>query len=734
MSGPVTHHSFCRACVNACPTLVDVEDGRLVRVTGDPDNEVFDGYSCVKGRMQPELHHHEDRLLRPLRREADGTFTEISIDLAMDEVAERLGRIIEEHGPRSFACYVGTAAAQNNLNDPFFTALLAAVGSRMKFSPNTIDKPGKSLALAMHGTWMAPLQGYHDPQVALVLGANPYKSYYGAAAGHPAKWLQERLASGMKLIVVDPRRSDIAKRAHLHLQPRPGHDPAILACLINVILAEGLGDQAFVAENASGVPELRDAVAPFTPTAVAEAAGLDPDDLITCARMFAAPTRGYAVCGVGPGFSKSSTLVEYLVLVLETLCGHWMRAGERVLRTTTLLPSGPWVAQPASPRPAYGLGEPLRVRGLTQTTAGMPTAALPEEILLEGEGQVRALFSVGGNPVVSWPDQLRAVEALRSLELFVQFDPWMSPSARLADFVIPTTMPYETPAATLLTDYIISMPTYYGPAEAYGQYSDAVIAPPSADVIPEWQFAHGVAQRLGLELSIKGKSVTPDGAGDAIHIQMSSTPRAEDLIAALAANGRVSLDEVKQHPSGATFLEPAQYVEPRQPGWEARFDLANTDMLSDLEAETPGRSSGEGDRQYPFRLVNIRVQHVMNSSASAVGAKGRRTDNPAYLHPEDLAVLGLSPGDEVDLVSARAAVPAIVEIDASLRRCVVAITFGYGDAPGRDGEFRSIGTSPGRLLDGDAIADPYVGMPRMGNVAIDVRRRLVAPVTAGDER
>lgn len=147
---------------------------------------------------------------------------------------------------------------------------------------------------------------------------------------------------------------------------------------------------------------------------------------MSVARRFASAGRGYAVCGTGPGFAKSSTLVEYLVLVLETLCGHWMSEGERVARTTTLMTSGPYRAQAGNPTPAYGLGETLRVGGLTQTAAGMPTGAPTEEILLEGEGQVRALLTAGGNPVLAFPDQSKTIRALRSLELMVQIDPWMS--------------------------------------------------------------------------------------------------------------------------------------------------------------------------------------------------------------------------------------------------------------------------------------------------------------------
>ncbi|QYB00095.1 hypothetical protein I1A62_03075 (plasmid) [Rhodococcus sp. USK10] len=163
------------------------------------------------------------------------------------------------------------------------------------------------------------------------------------------------------------------------------------------------------------------------------------------------------------------TLVEYLVLVLETLCGRWLRAGETVAASPTLLPSYVPVAQAKSPDADWALPGEVRVRGLRKTKAGMPTATLPEEILTPGEGQVRALISWGGNPAVAFPDQRRTIEALESLELFVQIDPWYSASARLADYVIAPTMPLEAPSTTVFLDALAARGTGYGIGQAYAQ-------------------------------------------------------------------------------------------------------------------------------------------------------------------------------------------------------------------------------------------------------------------------
>jgi anaerobic selenocysteine-containing dehydrogenase len=721
-----TAHSFCRACMNCCPTLVEVEDGRIQHVAGDPANEIFAGYTCLKGRAQPTLHNHPHRLLHSLKRMPDGTYAPIDVHTAMDEIAARLRLMLDDHGPRSLATYSGNAAGSDCLVGPFFGAFMRAVGSTMTFSPNTIDKPGKSLALAMHGTWMAPLTGYQEPEVAIVVGANPFKSYYGVAAGHPGKWLREQMDRGMQLVVIDPRRSDLAKRATIHLQPEPGQDPAIFACLANVMLSEELLDRAFVEENARGTDLLREAVAPFTPERVGARADVKPADLYRVARLFGGSRRGYIACGVGPGFARSSTLVEYLALVLETLAGHWMRAGERVERTTTLLPSGPYRAQAADPVPAYGLGEPLRVRGLTPTTAGMPTGALADEILLPGEGQVRGLFSVGGNPMTAWPDQLRTIEALRSLDLLVQVDPWMSATARLAHYVIAPTMPYEAPAMTTLTDFMVLIPTYYGPAVAYAQHTDAVVAPPpGSDVIPEWELVYGLAQRLGLKLDLGAMFlsdvVTADAVDRRFEIDMVDKPTAGELLELLASGARVPLEEVKRHPSGGAFPDPPRFVEPKEPGWTGRFDLANADMMRDLEAERPRTApTSTTPQRFPHRLISIRVAHMFNSTLNDPATNRGRSYNPAYMHSDDLLALGLTEGDEVVISSARASIRAIVHVDDDLRHGLVAMAHGYGGLPEEDSEFRTIGSPPARLLDVDALADPYVGMPRIGDIPVKV--------------
>lgn len=729
--------SLCRACVNSCPMTIEVEDGRVVHAEGDRSNAVFGGYSCVKGRAEPEVMYDPNRLLHSQKRLPDGTYQPIAVQDAMDEIAAKLLQLVERHGPRSIAGYFGTMSVMQMPTTPFLVAFIRALGSPMMFSAHTIDKPGKLTARALHGYWGAPPTGFDRPEVALMVGLNPFQSYFGAPSGNPGKWIANRLRDGMQLIAIDPRRSDLAKRASLHLQPVPGADIAILACLINVILADDLIDHQFVADNVDGVEVLRRAVSGFTPDVVAALADVPAHDLVRAARIFGTAKRGFVALGVGPSFSSSTTLVEYLALNLDTLCGHWLRAGDRLPRTSTFLPEPSYKGQAMPPYLACGFGEKLRMRGLTNTAAGMPTGVLAEEILLEGEGQVRAMISVGGNPVSAWPDQLKAIRAMKSLELFVQVDPWMSSSARLADYVIAPKRSYEVTGITNAVDNTILMQTYYGTEMPYAQYAPALVQPPAgSDLIEEWELLYGLAQRMGLPLELNPSLPMVDKPMPMIPMDMVNKPTMEQLIEQMCAGGRIPLDEIKRYPHGQTFADPPTVVAPKDAGWTGRLDVGNSEMMADLAAVLAAQTSVEHRSarrdeatQFPFRLIHRRVQQNFNSNLSYCATPVGRAYNPAFLHPDDLEALGLVADDPVEVESRVATIRAIVQPDESLRRGVVSIAHGFGDMPDRDDQFREIGSPAGRLLDSEDFIDRYTGMTRMGDIPVTVRR-LAADVAA----
>ena len=718
------HHSICRICTAHCPILVEVDGGRVTKVTGDPGNDLYEGYTCPKGRALPEQHALPSRLLHSMKRGADGVHRPIASEDAMDEVAERVSLLLAEHGPRSVALYIGTNVFPYPATAAVATAWHRAIGSRMLFSSNTIDQPGKQIATALHGGWQAGEHAFADADTWLLTGVNPVISKsVGVPAQNPLRKLRDAVARGMQLVVIDPRRTETAQAATLHLQARPGEDPAILAGIINVVIRDQLYDATFVDENADGFEALAEAVRPFTPDVVARRADVDPDDVVRAAHLFGGPKRGCATAGTGPSFATRGTLTEYLSLCLNTVCGRWARTGEPVVRPNVLLPPYTARAQPYPPYRAWGFGEQLRVRGLANATCGMPTAGLAEEILLEGEGQVKALFCLGGNPMMAFPDQRLTRAAMEKLELLVTFDPELSATSALADYVIAPKLTLETPGMTQPVEALKYYTIGLGYQRPWAQYSPAIVDPPEgSDVIEEWTFFHGLAKRMQLELTVVGfhgwgKHV--ESPPVFLPIDNDAPPTTDQIYEALTQTARIPLDEVKRHPGGRVFDEIQEIVAPREEGNDDRLQVGHPDMLGELADVLA--AAPQADPDHPFLLVPRRSHHFLNSSGRSLERLTRgRPYNPAYVHPADLAMLGIESGASVEIRSCHDAVLAVVEADDTLRRGVIAMTHAFGGQPDEDDRHRELGTNVSRLIPIDLDFDPVSGIPRMGALPVAI--------------
>ncbi|MFP8876566.1 MAG: molybdopterin-dependent oxidoreductase [Myxococcota bacterium] len=719
-----THLSICRFCHASCAILVDVEDGRPVHVRGDRENPIYHGYVCPKGRALPEQHAHSERLLHSLARQTDGSLAAIPHQQAIAEVAQRVQTILDAHGPRAVATYNGTFSFGYPASVPLAMSWMDAIGSPMRFTSATIDQPGKMVAPALHGNWAAGPQPWEGADTWLLVGANPAVSKsIGVPCYNPSWYLDDAIRRGMKLVVIDPRRSDAAKLAHVHLQPRPGEDPTVMAGILRVVLEEQLYDQAFVAENARGIEALREAVEPFRPEYVARRADVPQEELVRAARTFAGGSRGCANAGTGPNMAPRGTLTEYLLICLNTLCGRWMRSGEKLPNPGALMPAVIGKAQPVAPTAAWGFGEKLRVRGFSDTAAGLPTAALAEEILLPGDGQVKALFCIGGNPMAAWPDQEKTFEAMQALDLLVTFDIKLSATALMADYVIAPRLTLEQPGFSLPTESLVPYSMGYG--LPYAQYTPAVVEPPEgSDVIEEWEFFYGLAQAMKLPLTIyAGYSWGPEMAAPAAtQLDMDQPPTTDELLEALTKGSRVPLDEVKKYPHGQVFDEPESIVQPRDPDCTAHFDFANEVMLGELEEVASEDGSRESD--FAYRLVSRRLLDVHNSAGRDIPKLVRKYRyNPAFMHPEDLAALGVASGEVVEIESDHATILGVAESESGLRRGVVSMPHAFGDAPTEenDARVRSIGSNTGRLSPVDRHYDPYTGIPRMSAIPVHVR-------------
>ena len=720
--------SICRLCTAYCPILVTVENGRATHVAGNPRAPLYGGYTCPKGRALPAQHYGPARLLHSQRRMADGGFAPIASEQALDEIAERLSAIIAEHGPRSVALYAGMGCVPFVASTATAAGWLRALGSPMLFTAGSIDKPGILIALAMHGMWQAGQPRMEAAEAWLMVGINPVISKSPGFPGqNPGQMMKAMVGRGAKLIVVDPRRSETAKRAHIHLQARPGEDPTLLAGLIHVVLAEGLENRAFVEANAEGLEALREAVAPYDPAYVAARCDIRADDLIAAARVFATASYAGVSCGTGPSFGTHSTLTEYLALCLTTICGHWAREGQLLSKPNVLLPGFDAKAQPWPPFQGWGLEPRLRVRGLGGCASGLSAAALADEILLPGEGQIRALIVAGGNPMMAWPDQAKAFAALNSLDLLVTLDTEMTATAELSHYVIAPKLTLETPNTTYMPESVKYYGTTRGFEQPFAAYTPAIVDPPAgSDVIEDWEFYWGLAQRMGFKIQVThafGNGPQAEHPPHTFELDPAGPkPTTDDIIALSHAPSRVPLEVVKQHPDGALF-ESEQTVGPRDPGNEARLQLAAPLMLAELEEVRA--APAVDDPAYPFRLVTRRMNRVLNSFGRRIPELAGDGRNPAYMHPEDMAMLGLAEDEAVVIRSPHGEIEGHVKAEAVLRRGVVSMSHGFGGNPG-DEDSDTMGGNTGRLLSNEAEYDPITGLPRMSAVPVRIRSRTAS--------
>jgi anaerobic selenocysteine-containing dehydrogenase len=741
--------SICRFCHANCGILVDVEDGRPVRVVGDRDNPAYFGFTCAKGRSLPEQHAHPERLLQSQKRQPDGSYAALSSERAMDEIAQRVEQIVSEHGARSVAFYPGTYSGPHAASIPAGVGWMLGLGSRMVFTSAAIDQPGKHVANAIHGRWLGGSHVFDESDTWMLVGNNPLISMSGGIPpSNPGKRLRDAKKRGMKLIVIDPRKTEVARFADIFLQPRAGEDPTILAALLHVILREERYDTEFCEAHVSGFTELADTVADFTPEYAAERAGVSTEEIELAARAFAgnpsgavlgesiSTPRGCGVAGTGPNMSPHGNLTEYLLLVLNTVCGRWHREGDVVPNPGALLPRAMPKAQASPARPGWGRGESLRSRDLGNSAAGLPTAALSDEILYEGEGRIRVLICLGSNPVAAWPDQLKTIRAMENLDLLVTLDIKMSATSKFADYVIAPKLSLEVPGISVSSEAIEQTYVAHGYPEPYAQYTPAIVDPPEgADVLEEWEFFYGLSQRMGFQLKcypIRPETGALRGRREVVEFDMSRKPSSDWVLDGLMNGSRIPLETIRQSPHGKIYNDEQIRVGPADPDCSDRLDIGNIDMLGELTSireesfganSDPRSASAIHAAAFPFQLISRRLPNAYNSSGRDIPKlNGRRPYNPAFLNPADLDLLGLAKGDLVEITSPHASILGVAEPAPEVRRGVLSMSHCFGDAPEHDSDVREIGSNTGRLINNERDFDPHTGIPRMSAIPVAITR------------
>src|SRR5918997_1709408 len=457
----------CPFCEATCGLEITLRGDEVVKVRGDAEDVFSRGFLCPKGVALKDLHEDPDRLRAPLVRDAGGELAPASWERAWAVIGGRLGRIRADHGADAVGVYLGNPAAHGLAALLYGRVLIKALGTRSVFSASTVDQRPKEIACAlMFGAPLSvPVPDVDRTMHLLVLGANPLASN-GSLMTAPD--MRGRLAAlrarGGKLVVVDPRRSRTAQAADEHHAIRPGTDAHLLFALVHVLFAEGLAAPGRLAGLTDGMAAVEELAQPFTPEAVAPVTAPPAAAIRRLARELAAAEAAAVYGRIGTTTQRFGTLASWLVDVLNLVTGNLDRPGGAMF-----------------PRAAAGQrnssGAPGRGRGLPESLGELPAAALAEEIDTPGEGQLRALITVAGNPARSAPNSARMEAALAGLDLLVSVDLYVNETTRHADVILPAPSPLER------SHYDLAL--YQLAIRNVANYSPPVL-PPDPAVPDEW--------------------------------------------------------------------------------------------------------------------------------------------------------------------------------------------------------------------------------------------------------
>ncbi len=709
---PETHKTFCRFCHVFCGLEVDVDDGRVVAVRGDHDNEVTRGYTCAKGRAEVERVHHPDRLLAPQRRDGEG-WADLPVGRALDEVAERLGDVVARHGADAVAVYTGCGGHRTSAGGPWFVRRwLQALGSSRMYTSFTIDSP--SLAVAGNRFFGGPvpcnLLDVERADCLLFVGTNPARSHQlNMGQSAPARRIRDARQRGAVLIVVDPRRSDAARSADLHLQVKPGEDATLLAAMLKVILDRGLHDRDYADRFVSGVAELNAALEGFDLEYAERRTGVPAALIEEAAVRFAGAESGGAISGTGMHMAPHHNLATQLVMTLNGICGRYDRPGGMTRSEGAL---GHQFTEDSRPIP-IDTPPKSRIRGISGLPGlfgayhEMPTSTLADEILTPGEGRIRALIVNGGNPALVFAETERAQRALRDLELLVVLDLFRSATAEAADYVFAVRHPFERPDVSKLMDASYPFP--------FGQYTAPVVEAP-AGTIEEWKVFWELAGRLGLPLRVG-------------HLTPEATPTTDELLDAMYRHARVPLDELRGHPSGLAFAErhmQAGGVIPNMIGHpDRKMAAGHPAVLAELrevrgEEVLAGGGYAPGE-EFAFRMITYRMPEVYCSQGQNLPSLARkRSYNPVLMHPVAMRERGLEDGDTVWVENEHGRVEGIVEASDGVGPGTIAFAFGWGN-PADPRPTREKGSNVQLLTSADTRYDPSTGLALQSAIPVNVR-------------
>jgi anaerobic selenocysteine-containing dehydrogenase len=730
MSGRTsTHYRTCNLCEAMCGIEVEIDDEEVVSIRGDERDVFSRGHVCPKATALKDLYDDPDRLKQPVRRVGDG-WEPISWDEAFDEVVDRILNIQEEHGRDAVGVYFGNPNAHNFGWLVFGPPFIRALRSKNRFSATSCDQLPLMLAsYFMFGHQLLfPVPDVDRTDFMMMIGANPIASNGSIMAAPGIKKRLERIGKrGGKVVVVDPRRSETARFADEHVFIRPGTDALFLLGMLHEVCAAGidLGRIADSVKNADRILELAKAYPPEHSEAIT---GVSADTVKRLARELRAAPKAVLYGRVGACTQEFGGLCMWLINVLNAVTGNLDEPGGSmfsspaidVLHTVGGLGAG---------RGSYGRWK-SRVRGFPEFGGELPASVMAEEMLNEGEGRIRAMITLAGNPVLSTPNGAQVDQGYASLDFAVSIDFFINETSRHADIILPPVSPIQR------SHYDLAL--YLTAVRNVAKYSPGPFTPKDGE-LDDWQILTELTCRLAARRHGKlSKQYLTARAS-----QKAGPERVLDLGLRLGPYGKrlnplgtgLSLGKLRKNPHGVD-LGPLQSTLPgRLPKEHGPVDLAPDLFVKDLDRLQARFANGAASADGQLLLIGRRQLRSNNSwmhnSQRLMRGKSRCT---VMINPDDAERLDVKSGDMVTLRSRVGQVSAPAEVTGDMMAGVVSLPHGFGH--GRDGVQLSVATNHAGVsvndLTDDQLIDVLSGNASFSGVPVTLETAAQIAAPPGD--
>ena len=698
-----THFRTCNLCEAMCGIVIKHDGDKVLSIKGDKEDPFSQGYICPKATALQDLHEDPDRLRQPIERTANG-WKEISWPEALDKVAAGIQTVQKKYGKNTLGIYLGNPNVHNLGGMLTIKHLLTSIKTRSRFSATSIDQlPHHIVCMHLFGHMLRiPVPDVNRTQYMLIIGGNPLASNGSImTAPNMRQKLKDIKARDGKVVVIDPRRTETADIASEHHFIRPATDVLLLLAMLNEIYLQGYADKARANNRAvSLTPEierLADFAKNYTAESVADITGISAPEIKRLVKEFCEAESSVCYGRMGVSVQEFGLLSQYLIMVINIVSGRLDEVGG-------LMFPNPAVDVVNNSGPGYLGKRHSRVSNLPDFNGDYPVVAMADEMLVEGEGQLKGFITVAGNPVLSTPNGEKLDEALSKLDFMVSFDYFVTETSRHANIILPPVSPLER------DHYDV---TFNGFAvHNVAKYSPALFAK-QKNAKHDWQIYLELAERLDKKAPLATK----------IERRLVKTLGPKIILDQGLKRGpyyHMSLRKLKKYPHGMdlgplkTMLPQALKHKDKQIHLNVDFYQADLERVQDMMEQYD-------DKQ----ILLIGRRHVrsnnswLHNSHRLVKGKPRCT---LMLHPKTAENHGIKDGQEVKVTSRVGHVTIVAEVTDELMPGVVSIPHGWGH--GRKGVKQKIaqahaGVSVNDLTD-DTLIDQLSGNAAVNGVPVQL--------------